>query len=379
MKIFFFSDNYSPATNGIVTYILNTKKELEARGHIVYVFAPDFPNQKDEENVFRFKSASFLLIEQDRMINPLASASKLLPNIIPDIIHCQLFLTSFPALKLAKIHNTPTLVTYHTLFSDYLFRINPSLLTPTKSLVSLLTRWYFNKFDVALTPSGKSEQALLNAQVKTKVIKLNNGINLKPFARATDKLFKEKFNIKGDYILSISTLDTGKNVHLAIEALPKVLSKFPHLSLVIAGRGNEDKNLKALAKKLHLEKNIYFVGFLTKGEAASAYQGAKFTLELSQVDNLPTVVMEASAAGKPIIALRDLAIEDLIKENVSGLLINKADSDELADLMVKLLSDNNLLEKLSDGSKEMSKSFSIENHVDKLEKIYREQICIKKS
>ena len=379
MKIFYFSDNYSPATNGIVTYILNTKKELEARGHIVYVFAPDFPNQKDEENVFRFKSASFPLIEQDRMINPLASASKLVPNVIPDIIHCNLFLTSFPALKLAKQHNVPTVITYHTLFSDYVYRISPSLINIARPFINLLSRWYFDKFDLVLTPSEKSKQTLVNAHIKTKVIKLNNGINLKPFAKSTDKLFREKFNIKDDYVLSISTLDTGKNVHLAIEALPKVLSKFPKISLVIAGRGNEDKNLKDIAKKLNLEKNIYFVGFLTKGEAASAYQGAKFTLELSQVDNLPTVVMEASAAGKPIIALNDLAIEDLIKENVNGLLINKADSGELADLMIKLLSDNKLLEKLSDGSKEMSKSFSIENHVDKLEKIYREQIRIKKS
>lgn len=373
MKIFYFSDSYLPATNGIVTYIINTKKELEKRHHKVFVISPAYPGQNEESAVFRLKSFSFPLIEQDRFISPFTNMPKDLQD-KADIIHCHLFTTTFIAQRYAKKNNIPTLVTYHTLFSDYVRRIYPLPKKITYPFVKLVTKWYFDKFDAVIAPSNKVVAALTDAKVKTKIYQVNNAINLSEFQDKSENLFREKFNLKNKFIISVSTLDKGKNVHLAILALPQVLKEFPDIKLVVAGRGNEEKTLKALCQKLGLEKNIVFTGFLNRDMVASAYKGAEFSLELSEVDTLPTVATEAATSGKAIIALKDDAMVDIVKDNVNGIVIEKTDPKELATAAIKLLSNPNLLAKLSAGSLRIVKDFSIETYVDKLEAIYKETI-----
>ena len=375
MKVAYFTDNYLPATNGIVTYIINTKKELEKRGHEVFVVAPNYPNQKEEKNIIRVKSFSFPLIKQDRFITPFES----IPNSLerPDIIHCHLFTTTFMALRYAKKNAVPTVVTYHTLFTDYVRRIYPPAQKISYPIVKLITKWYFDKFDAVIAPSQKVVRALKEAGVKTKIYQVNNAINLKEFQDKNDTLFRKKFNVSQKYIISVSTLDKGKNVQLAVEAMPTVLKNFPNIKLVIAGEGNEGQKLNKLVQKLGLTSNVLFTGFLKRDEVASAYKGAEFSLELSVVDTLPTVATEAATTGKALVALKDDAMVDIVKNDVNGLVIEKPNPQELANAMIKLLKDPKLLNRYSKGSLDIVKNFSIEHYVDKLEKIYREVINTK--
>jgi len=375
MNILFTADNYKPQVNGIVTYIVNLRRELEKRGHRISLATVDFKNTQAEAGVIRIPSLPNPMIKNDRI--PLIWNRKTLRTLRQekfDIVHNHLFTSAFLGLKIAKEQHIPSVVTYHTLFSDYVRRVFPPAQKAVYPAVKLLTKWYFDKFDNVIAPSQKVVNSLKEAKVKTRIYQVNNAINLKEFQRKSPSLFREKFKIPGKYILSVSTLDRGKNVHLAIEAMPYVLEKFPEIKLVVAGEGNERKKLLQLTKKLRLGNNILFTGFLKRAEVASAYCGTEFSLELSEVDTLPTVATEAATTGTPIIALRDDAMVDIVKDGVNGIVIEKPDPNELANAMIKLLSNPKLTGEYSKGSLEIAKDFSIEHYADKIEKIYKEAI-----
>ena len=99
MNIGFFTDGYTPLVDGVVRSMILYRKELEKRGHKVYIFAPkkiksdsSFINRmkvKDDERVFRFRAVDSVLIPGYPLAIPVSfRTSKKIPALDLDIVHC---------------------------------------------------------------------------------------------------------------------------------------------------------------------------------------------------------------------------------------------------------------------------------------------------
>ncbi len=374
MNILFTADNYKPQINGIVTYVINLRSELEKRGHNVTLVTTDFPNSQEEADVIRIPSIGLPARPFERI--PLIWDSKTLKKLRQkkfDIVHNQTFVTGFLGAKIAKEQNIPSVVTYHTPFDQYIHRFIPGLEKPLNPLVEIMIRYYFNKFDKVVIPSAKTLKSL--SKIKSKPELIHNGIDLEFFKNSKpDKFLREfKINPKRPLILIAGLLDRGKNFEIAVDSMTNVVTQIPNALLVVAGGGTMKKHIRKQVERLGLQDNVILTGFIDKEMIASANKAADLCLMVSVVDNLPTVALEAVASGKPLIAIDDICVKDIVYDRKNGFLVN-LNAQELAQAIINLIKNPKLCEEFGKKSLDIAQKFSIAKYAQKIEALYEDLI-----
>lgn len=150
-----------------------------------------------------------------------------------------------------------------------------------------------------------------------------------------------------EQIVNVGRLVTQKNQKLLIEAFLQVLTKYPHLKLLIYGSGPLERELKSYVKHLNLENKVFFKGEVD--DIKTAILKAKMFVLSSDYEGMPNALMEAMALGIPCVSTNCPCggPKYLIKNEENGLLVPIKDSNKLAIAMLKLLDDENLNNKIS--------------------------------
>ena len=129
-----------------------------------------------------------------------------------------------------------------------------------------------------------------------------------------------------------------KGIPVAVRAWPKVLAEHPAAVLALVGGGAGEPELRAMVEELGLADSVKFVGVRT--DMPEVYRAADLVLLPSiHGENLPTVLIEASATGRAIAASRIGGIPDIVVDGATGLLFEPNDPDDLAGTVVRLLDD----------------------------------------
>lgn len=146
-----------------------------------------------------------------------------------------------------------------------------------------------------------------------------------------------------NYILYLGRLNKEKGVEYAIRAMEYVIDKTLKLKIVGAASDNELKNIEDIIRTKQL-KNIEILGFKTGNEFNEIIKNSKFTIVPSiWYDNMPNVILEAFAFGKPVIATNLGSLPELVENNINGLLFEPKDVLGLAEKINYLNSNNDLV------------------------------------
>lgn len=147
-------------------------------------------------------------------------------------------------------------------------------------------------------------------------------------------------------IVSVGRLVHRKGQDKLIESLPKILQSFPGAVLLLVGEGPIKQMLKNTAKQLGVTNQVIFAGrvqhidlpdYICLGEVFAMPVRSRFAgLE---VEGLGIVYLEASACGLPVIVGNSGGATDAVIDGVTGLLVNGSDTDQIADAVCKLLTD----------------------------------------
>ncbi len=147
-------------------------------------------------------------------------------------------------------------------------------------------------------------------------------------------------------LLTVGRLTKRKGHAEVISVLPKILRLVPKVRYVIAGAAKgEERNLKALVKKLGLEEQVVFLGRVSEDDIPLLYNAcnvfimANYELPNKDTEGFGIVFLEANAAGKPVIGGRTGGATDAVADEVSGLLVDATNPDELYAAVVRLLQD----------------------------------------
>lgn len=380
MNILFLTDHYTPTVNGIVEHVTSVKQTLKKRGHRVYVVAPKARRGfiEKEEDVFRLPTVMpFPLKPPDILTLPFDyKIEKQLMNIPIDVIHSHLFLTGILGMRIAQRKNIPQVATLHTLFRHYADWSFPWAEKNIKyTLTDWFTRSYFERYDTVIAPSTKAIDSLLAAKVKAPIRLIYNGIDLNLFQKAKDTDFFKNFKVEKNRPIVVvgGRIDKGKNIDLAVKSISLLKKHIPDIFLVIMGDGTLRKDTEKLIKKLGLSKHVLITGFVDKTMVASINKAANVALFTSDTDTLSTVLIETAAAGKPIVAVYDKAVTDIVGHEKNGLLVPK-DSEAIANALMRLFSQKKLIRQYGIQSQNIGKEFSLDRCVDQLEELYRELI-----
>lgn len=176
-------------------------------------------------------------------------------------------------------------------------------------------------------------------------------------------------------VLTAGKLIKLKGLNLVIKSFKIFHENNPQAKLIIAGDGPELQNLENLSKELKVEGAIVFLGWVERLKLLRAMTDCDIFLFLSLRDGGGNVVVEAMAAGKPIICF-DLAGPGFHVDEKSGIKIKSKNSEraigETAQALEKLYLDKELRDKLGSGAREKAeKEYSWDKLGDKLSEIYR--------
>ncbi len=205
----------------------------------------------------------------------------------------------------------------------------------------------------------------------SEVVSIPTGVADEFFAVTREPRGKLKY-VGGETIPVISNVGILRGVkghEVTLRAVPKVIEAFPNAIFLLVGDGPKRKGLEGMARSLGIEGSVVFAGYV--GDVAQIYSFSDVAILSSHSEGVPQSVMQAMAAGVPVVATFVGGVPEVVVHDQTGLLVNPSDHAALADGVIRLLRDKSLCNALS----ERAKRFIFENHsatvmLDKIEALY---------
>ena len=176
-----------------------------------------------------------------------------------------------------------------------------------------------------------------------RVAVLYNGIDVDAFAASSDRATarRDMGAREGEFvILQVARLDYLKDHATAVRTLARVIRQVPRARLVLVGDGPERVGIEALVCELNLSDRVSFLG--TRKDVDRLLHGADLFLLTSVSEGIPLTVIEAMAAGLPVVATDVGGLREVVVEGVTGLLAPASAVVGLADCVLKLANDPDL-------------------------------------
>jgi glycosyltransferase involved in cell wall biosynthesis len=246
-----------------------------------------------------------------------------------------------------------------------------------------LKRWVVNNSDEITVVSKSIKVKIKNLGIKNSVpIKvIPMGTSSKRF-RSTkfDNSIKTQLNINGILILFVGRLTEKKGLEYLIRAMPAIIEKYPETKLLIIGDGEKAQNYFRLSRNLGLTKNnIKFLGGLPNEElpkyyaTADIFVGPSIQTKGGDTEGFGLVFVEALMSGTSVISSNLPAVGDIIKHDVTGILVNQRNVREISNAIIYLIKNPQKRKKLAKNGCEYVKSrFSWEIIGNKYRKILEE-------
>lgn len=168
-----------------------------------------------------------------------------------------------------------------------------------------------------------------------------------------------------------------KSVDHLLRAFQIVNQNHPNSRLEIIGKGDYRPELEKLAKELNIDKSTTFHGFVDNKTKNELLSKSHLVVNTSLKEGWGITNIEANACGTPVFSANVPGLKDSVKENLSGLLYQYGNIDEMVNKINNLITDNTLLHKLESGSLEWARQFSWDKSADEMLKKILE--VIKKS
>lgn len=382
MRIAMLTNNYKPYMGGVPISIEHLAEALRVQGHEVWIFAPTYKNQTEEEYVIRYPSFPFSVAKAPV---PNVFSSIFEEKIIElgiDVIHVHHpALVGNVALYLRKKYGIPVVFTYHTRFEAYLHYIKPLewIEWGTGVLRRYLT-WFCNQCDLIVAPVDGIKQYLKETGVLTEVEVLPTGVQEGAFYPQVEKVQQVRKQYRGDadYLFcSVSRLAKEKNLDFQLEGLKhlkKLLAqKGKIFRYLLIGDGPERENLQEKIKANGLEKEVILTGRIENAQVPVYLKASDAFLFSSKSETQGIVILEAMAAGKPIIAVRASGVEDMVENGVNGY-VTEENPVIWAEQIVALMIDKKQGEKISYGAYITATKYSENKIAERMAEAYNRTI-----
>jgi len=240
---------------------------------------------------------------------------------------------------------------------------------PLKSLFfRFLSNLAIKDSDCCTANSSFTRKELLKISGRKDIKIIPMGVDLSVFSQsAKNEDLRKILGVKKEFILAVGRLVEKKGVKYLILAMKDATKKFPDAKLVVVGDGPERESLEILSKELGLQNSIMFAGsvenrYLPEFYAtADLFVGPSIVTESGDTEGLGIVFLEALASGVCVIGSNVGGIPDIIEHNKTGVLVMQKSPKQLANAIIRLLSDSSLRKKLaSNGQKKVKSAYSWE-------------------
>ncbi|NJE29753.1 glycosyltransferase family 1 protein [Thermococcus sp. 18S1] len=373
MRIALVSDWYYPKIGGVASHMHHLALKLRERGHEVAVVTNDRKTGKEEE----LEAKGIELIKIPGVISPvlevnlsysLKSTGELNEYLEDfDVIHSHHAFTplALKAAKAGRVMGKATLLTTHSISFAHESRLWEAL-----GLTFPLFSRYL-KYPNEIIAVSRAAEAFIRHFTDAPVRIIPNGVDdevFRPLSERERERLKEELGIEGDVVLYVSRMSPRKGPHVLLNAF----SGITDATLVMAGSGEMLPFLKAQAKFLGIEDRVRFLGYVDGSLLPRLFGMADvFVLPSTTAEAFGIVILEAMAAGVPVVATDVGGIPEIIRNSESGLLVSPGNELELRNAIQKLLLDEGLRRWFgSNGRRAVEERYSWKKVTEGIEKAY---------
>ena len=373
MKIAFFTETFLPKVDGIVTRLTKTIDNLVQKGDEVVVFCPEgCPTEYKGAKIIGVAAMPLPLYPELKLGLPGPAVSDALENFKPDLIHVvNPAVLGLGGIWLAKSNNIPLIASYHTHLPKYLEHYGMGMLEP---LLWELLKAAHNQALLNLCTSTAMVEELESKGIKRTAL-WQRGVDTETFKpefrsqKMRNKLLG-KYPDKNSLLIYVGRLSAEKQ----IERIKPVLEEIPDACLALVGDGPYRNQLE----KIFENTQTNFIGYLSGEELASAYASGDIFLFPSSTETLGLVLLEAMAAGCPVIGANKGGIPDIINDGVNGCLYNPDGVDQgkssLIEATKKILNNNTKKENMRIEARKESEKWNWSQATLQLKKYYEETL-----
>ena len=321
MRIALFTETFLPKVDGIVTRLKHTVEHLQRLGDEVMVFCPEGGLKTYQgAQIHGVSGLAFPLYPELKLALPRPSIGEALEKFNPDLIHIvNPAVLGMAGLFYAKTLNIPLMASYHTHLPKYLEHYGLGML---EGVMWELIKAVHNQARVNLVTSTAMQSELSDHGVE-RVQVWQRGVDTELFRPALASRDMRDLLSQGHpdapLLLYIGRLSAEKEV----DRIKPVLEAIPEARLALVGDGPHREDLE----KHFADTHTHFVGYLAGEELAAAYASADAFIFPSRTETLGLVLLEAMAAGCPVVAANAGGIPDIVTDGENGYLFNPKDEN----------------------------------------------------
>lgn len=405
MKIAIISSGFLPVVDGVTVTQLYRLQKLSEYGHQVLLLCPDYssltkiyPNWQEytgqiypDVNVVNLPSTPFAGLDFERNVSQssykivLEELEKFQPNLIHIDEPERLWLGFFkvPGIDYAKRAGIPCVSFFHTNFVEYLEDYLPlpsSLISGLQFIMKSHRRGIYNSYNATLVSSGVTADQLAKTGVKNIIYGQFLGIDTEGFASVIrdPNFFKKKYNLSGlsDKIklVFLGRLTLDKNWKFTLDTLSRFAKNIDsdNLALIIAGDGELKEEISTRLNQL--TPNVYFLGRIHPNNIPEILINSDIHVTTSEKETTGLTVLEAFAAGIPVITPRAGGFIDSVKDSKNGFLFNPGDADDFISKLKLLIENPNLRQEMGRKGKESVIQYTWEQAIKNLLKVWEGEI-----
>ena len=331
MKIALFTETFLPKIDGIVTRLCHTVEHLQRSGDRVLIFSPAGGlTEYQGAEICGIEGFPLPLYPELKLAIPTPTIGEKLEQLQPDIIHvANPAVLGLGGLFYAKKLNIPLVASYHTHLPQYLHHYGLGML---EGLLWELLKSGHNQADLNLCTSTAMVEELRNHGIE-RVDLWQRGVDTELFQPAYANLEMRNYLSQGKPNSRILLYVGRLGVEKEIDRIKPILEAIPNACLALVGDGPNRQTLEQ-----HFANTpTHFVGYLRGQELASAYASADAFVFPSRTETLGLVLLEAMAAGTPVVAANSGGIPDIVTNGINGHLFDPADEKGAITATQKLL------------------------------------------
>jgi glycosyltransferase involved in cell wall biosynthesis len=284
-----------------------------------------------------------------------------------DVVHAHLTYSAIWSALASRLTGVPSLATLH---------VAPPQGGDRSSVRDRLMRFAVSRWTtlaVMVSDALKRDYTRAGGLAVKKMRTVHNGIELARFARDKAECrarIEREFAVPAGVALvaTVSVLREGKGIEVLLQAARDV----PAAHFLIIGDGAKRAEWAALADSLGLAERIHWAGH--RSDVYNLLAGCDLLVHPSLADALPTVLMEAMAAGLPVVATDVGGIPEIVEEGRTGTLVPPGDAAALSAAINGLLGDGSRLALFAQHAPQSAAKFSTEAWIARLETVYQEAL-----
>jgi glycosyltransferase involved in cell wall biosynthesis len=319
MRIALFTETFLPKVDGIVTRLRHTVDHLQRNGDDVLVVCPDGGLKEHKgARIYGVSGFPLPLYPELKLALPRPAIGMALAEFKPDVIHLvNPAVLGLGGLYYAKVMQIPLIASYHTHLPQYLQHYGLGMLEP---VMWELIKANHNQAQLNLCTSTAMVEELRGRGIQ-RLDLWQRGVDTETFrpslASTEMRSHLSQGHPEDPLLLYVGRLSAEKE----IDRIKPVLESIPGARLALVGDGPH----RSALEKHFAGTPTHFVGYLTGEALGSAFASADAFIFPSRTETLGLVLLEAMAAGCPVVAARSGGIPDIVTDGVNGYLFDPRD------------------------------------------------------